>query len=83
MRVDVNNRAGARIGAWKNQKPEWTRPGFFIDPMSHESPRSADLWKTRGGTFKAIRHCIVSHKTRRFDDDNPCCQGFQHEPFGV
>ena len=58
-------------------------PVFFIDPMSHESPRSADLWKTREGTYKAIRHCIVSHKTRSFDDDDTCYQGFQHELFGV
>ena len=39
------------MGAWENQKPEWTRPGFFIDPMSNESPRSADLWKTKEGTL--------------------------------
>ncbi len=83
MRVDVKNRAGARIGAWNNQKPEWTRPGFFINPMSHESPRSADLWKTRVGSYKVMRPRLVSHKTRRFDDDDPCYQGFHHEFFGV
>jgi len=83
MRIDVNSRAGARTGAWKNQKPEWTRIGiFFIDPMSHESPQSADLWKTRGETHKAIRHWLVSHKTRRFDDDDPCYQE-SLELFGV
>jgi len=80
----VNRRAGARICARENQKPEWTRLGFFINPMSHESPRSAGLWKTRMGTYKALRNWLVSHKTRSFDDgDNPCYQGFQHEPFGV
>lgn len=84
MRVDVNSRAGARIGAWENQRPEWTRLGFFINPMSHESPRSADLWKTRAGSYKLMRPWFVSHKTRRFDDDdNPYYQGLQHELFGV
>lgn len=83
MRFDVRNRAGASVVAWKNHIPEWTRLGFFIDQMSHESPRSADLWKTRERTYKAIRPWFVFHKTRRFDDDDPCFQGFRQELFGV
>lgn len=55
---------------------------FFIETMSPESPLSADLWKTRKGTFRVIRPWFVSHKTRRSDDE-PCYQGFKYELSGV
>ena len=83
MRIDVRNRAGASGLPGKTKYLSGPASVFFIQTISHESPRSADLWKTRTGTYKVKRPWFVSHKTRRFDDDNPCYQGLQHEPFGV
>lgn len=43
MQTTVNNRGGSQIGAWKNHKPEWTRPGSSPDRMNHGPPWGREM----------------------------------------